>query len=136
MSLVAMLFVACGEKPVSLEDTTWKLITLDGAKVDREANNEESYSLGFKKEESGIRAYGKGDCNRFFGMAKIDMKKGTIELGAMGSTRAMCPNQTQEDTYLKTLGTVSSYKVKGGELTLFSGDKSVLVYTQVKEEVK
>ena len=134
MSLIAMLFVACGSKPVSLEGTSWNLITLEGANIDRATlEDPESYSLGFKKEEEGIRSFGKGDCNRFFSMAKIDMETGAIDLGAMGSTRAMCPNQAQEDKYLKAMGTVTKYEVKGDKLTLFNGKKAVLVYSkQVK----
>lgn len=123
MTMVAMLFVACDEKNVSLEGTSWNLVELNGKAVDRAIlTDTAAYTLNFEKNEEGVRAYGMGDCNRFFGMAKIDMEKGSVELVNLASTRAMCPNQQLEDEYIQALTKSTSYKVKKGELSLLNGE--------------
>ena len=65
--------------------------------------------------------------NRYFGTVKIDSAKNEIDFRSnpIGSTRMAGPGMAYEDAYLKMLGTVDSYEVKGNKLFLKSAGKTV-----------
>ena len=53
--------------------------------------------------------------------------KNKLELSAVASTRAFCPNQTQEDQYIQELGKVDAYQINGDLLSLMSDGKTIMV---------
>ena len=65
--------------------------------------------------------------NRYFGTVKIDSAKNVIDFKSnpIGSTRMAGPGMAYEDAYLKMLGTVDSYEIKGNKLFLKSAGKTV-----------
>ena len=116
----------CGKvvstKGGALTGGQWQLVQMDGRAIVAE---NDAYTLTFAGDG---KVSGKGDCNRVSGPFESDSKTGTISFGAMVSTRMMCPNQAQEDAYLKTLGTINSYAMDGRILTLFSNGEQKLIF--------
>ena len=79
-------------------------------------------------------ASGSGGCNRFFGSytaADPTVDAGDLTFGPIGSTLMLCPepSASTETAYLTLLGTVASYAIDNGILTLSdAGGNAVLVY--------
>lgn len=134
--LSAIVLMACGgETKNSLVGTSWMLVELNGKPVDRaELMDKEAYTMNFEQDSTGVRVYGMGDCNRFFGMPVIDAENESILLGEMGVTRMMCPNQEREDEYIKALSEAKNYKLKDGSLVLLNGSDAVAKFTENKKQ--
>jgi heat shock protein HslJ len=112
----------CGDmKPVTLEDTQWALLELNGKTITVKVDDKAPYlELNSKKAS----AYGFGGCNRFFGSYKTSGH--SLTLGALGATRMACPEGMDEEQELFTaLGTVTRYEIHGSKLMLFA-DKTVV----------
>jgi copper homeostasis protein (lipoprotein) len=112
----------CGSvQPVTLEDTTWALLELNGKTITVKVNDKAPYlELNSKKAS----AYGFGGCNRFFGSYETSGR--SLSLGAMGATRMACPEgMDQEQEFLTALGTVTRYEIHGSKLMLFA-DKTLI----------
>ena len=71
---------------------------------------------------------GKGGCNRYFG-GITQQGDGVLTLGAMGSTRMMCPGDLagKEMIYLQQLEKVATFKVSGKQLVLSDANKVALL---------
>lgn len=138
IALSAIVLIACsGEKKSSLIGTSWMLVELNGQPVDRsELTDAEAYTLNFEQDSTGVRVFGMGDCNRFFGMPTIDEKNESILFGDMGVTRMMCPNQQREDEYIKALSDAKSYKIKEGSLVLMNGSDVLVKFTQKTKQAE
>lgn len=106
---------------ITLEDTRWQLIELNGTAVVVTQGGKAPYlELNSKKKS----AYGFGGCNRFFGSYQSTDR--TLELGALGATRMACPEgMDREQELFATLGTVSRYEIHGAQLLLFADGKLV-----------
>lgn len=132
-----MLFAYGCEPKDGLVNTSWSLVELNGTAINRaELENKEAYTLNFEKDSTGIRVFGVGDCNRFFGTPKIDFKNKGIVLGNMGMTRMMCPNQQREDQYVKVLNETTKFKIVSGALVLMQGETIIAKFSPVKKEDK
>lgn len=127
VAALAAVVVACcpcrkgtsaGNKP--LTETTWSVVEWGGQPFDAG----EGYTLVLF--EDGDRFGGRGDCNSIMGTYKLSGKN-KLELSAVASTRAFCPNQTQEDQYIQELGKIDAYQIKGDRLSLMSDGKTVMV---------
>lgn len=131
--LTALFFVliinGCSGTKVStttatLEGIEWKLESLNGKTVALKSGN--SITLSF--EGTTAKIGGTAVCNKYFGgYTKIDE---TVVFSAIGSTKMMCDDNLNESDYFSMLGSVDSYKISGGKLTLMSKDKAVAVYTK------
>lgn len=126
---VGLLSSCCGcrsaksNNPYNLFSNGWKLVEMNREKVASEGN---AYSLTFTESDKSVK--GVGDCNNFFSdFTLIGVNGLTIDGG--GSTRMFCPNQTQEDEYLKTLNSVDSYSVDGDTLLLIKDGEVVLIFS-------
>ena len=110
-----------GMKPVTLEDTQWALLELNGKTITVKVNDKAPYlELNSKKAS----AYGFGGCNRFFG--SYETSGHSLTLGALGATRMACPEGMDEEQELFTLlGTVTRYEIHGSKLMLFA-DKTLV----------
>ncbi len=106
---------------VTLEDTYWALIELDGEPIAVAANDRAPYlELNSKKSS----AFGFGGCNRFFG--SYEATDGSLKLGALGATRMACPEGMDREQELFTaLAATTRYEIRGSELLLFA-DKTLL----------
>ena len=94
----------------------WNIIEINGAAV-VPAPNQEFPFIGFDTNTGKV--FGNSGCNRMMGSFDVNAKPGTIDLGAMASTRMACPDMTLEQNVLSALGQVKKYKKTGqGEYSL------------------
>lgn len=105
---------------MSLVNTTWQLTQMEGRSF---AANDGAYTIVFNEEG---RVVGKGDCNRISGGYTFD-NKGVMTITQMISTRMMCPNQANEDKFLKLLNATDGYTIDGKLLMLTSDGELKLV---------
>lgn len=120
VAVAAFAFAGCcncgmtSARTGSLTGGQWQLAQFEGRTF---AATGDSYMLTFSADNA---VSGKGDCNRITGTYISDREKSTLSFGPIASTRMMCPNQSQEDAFMKTLGTVDAYKIDGRMLMLFA----------------
>lgn len=89
-------FVLCIDKnAATVADISgeWNIIELNGAAV-VPAPGQAFPFIGFDVAQGTV--YGNSGCNRMTGRFDVNAKPGTIDLGALGSTRMMCPDMTVE----------------------------------------
>lgn len=108
-----------------LTETTWATIEWEGQPF----QSDDNYMLVFSKDEN--RFGGRGDCNSIMG-TYTTAENGKIKLESVASTRAMCPNQTQEDKFIKTLDQIDSYRIDG-DLLMLMKDGELLMVLQAKQ---
>lgn len=103
----------------------WVLTSIDGQQV---AKDESAPTLNLN---AAMEANGFAGCNRYFG--KAELKDGKLRLDNMGMTRMACaePEMKLEDSVAKSLSDWSAVSVKGGQMTLTSGEHS-LVFAPAK----
>jgi putative lipoprotein len=124
--LFVFLISGCsGTKETSsskIEGIEWKLESLKGNPVALKSGS--SITLSF--DGSSAKISGTGVCNKYFGgYAKTD---DALAFSGIGSTKMMCDDNINESDYFSMLGTVDSYKLSGGKLTLKSKGTAVAVY--------
>lgn len=115
---------------VSLRDTHWTLISLNGADVAANSKGEKPYLVLDSKSR---RVSGFGGCNRLTG--KYEAKANRVTFGEMASTMMACPTgMDTEQAFSKTLEKVTTWKVTGQELDLFdSSGKSLARFEAVQK---
>jgi len=112
----------CGTvQPVSLENTSWAFLELNGKTINVEVNDKAPYlELNSKKAS----AYGFGGCNRFFG--SYESSGSSLKFGAMGATRMACPEgMDQEQEIFAALASINRYEIHGSKLLLFADKRLV-----------
>ncbi len=124
--LFVFLISGCsGTKETSsakIEGIEWKLESLKGSPVALKSGS--SITLSF--DGSSAKISGTGVCNKYFGgYTKTD---DALVFSGIGSTKMMCDDNLNESDYFSMLGTVDSYKLSGGNLTLKSKGTAVAVY--------
>ena len=112
-----------GGKP--LTETVWSMVEWEG----RPFKADNNYTLVLSKEEN--RFGGRGVCNSIMGNYTVS-DDGKLKLNSVASTRAMCPDQAQEDKYVKQLETIDSYRIDGDLLLLFSNGEQLMVMEAVE----
>lgn len=129
-ALFLVLFInGCSGSKIStssdkLEGVEWKLESLNGKTFVLKSGN--SITLSF--EGTTAKISGTAVCNKYFGgYTKTDE---TVVFSGIGSTKMMCDDNLNESDYFSMLGSVDSYKISGGKLTLMSKDKVVAVYVK------
>lgn len=100
----------------------WQLVQMDGMSFKAEGD---SFTLSLTTENT---LTGKGDCNRLMGGYKSDNANGTISFGNVASTRMFCPNQANEDKFLKLLGEIDGYTIDGNMLMLVANGELKLMF--------
>lgn len=109
----------------------WNIIEINGSAV-VPAPNQEFPFIGFDTKNGKV--YGNSGCNRLMGSFDVNAKPGQIALGALGSTRMMCPDMTVEQNVLAALGQVKKYKRLGkGNIALCGSSSRPLIVLQKKE---
>lgn len=109
----------------------WDIIELNGAAV-VPAPGQEFPFIGFDAKQGSV--YGNTGCNRITGHFDVNAQPGTIDLGALGSTRMMCPDMTVEKNVLAALAQVKKYKKLSDEqMALCSSSKRPVVVLQKRK---
>lgn len=98
------------------------MVQMDGMSFKAEGD---SFTLSLTTENT---LTGKGDCNRLMGGYKSDNANGTISFGNVASTRMFCPNQANEDKFLKLLGEIDGYTIDGNMLMLVANGELKLMF--------
>ena len=99
----------------------WNIIEINGAAV-VPAPNQEFPFIGFDTNTGKV--FGNSGCNRMMGSFDVNAKPGTIDLGAMASTRMAFPDMTLEQNVLSALGQVKKYKKLGKENIALCGSSN------------
>jgi heat shock protein HslJ len=139
-ALLVMLLTACQlpedekqqnktETPlVSLTETQWKLIGLDGQQVEMPKDKNTQAHFILHKQEQRIAGF--SGCNRFFGKFKVashSNSHGQLHFSALGSTKMACRGLViNEQDVMKVFINQVSYQISGDALTLFDTDLNVL----------
>lgn len=117
--------------PVSSINGEWNIIEVNGSKV---APGESRTLLFIAFDTATGRVSGNSGCNRMMGTFDVNAKPGSLELGAMASTRMMCPDMTTEKNVLSALAQVKGYKKAGkGKMYLCNASNRPVVVLEKKE---
>lgn len=117
--------------PLSSINGEWNITEVNGSKV----TPGESRTLPFITFDTATgRVSGNSGCNRMMGSFDVNSKPGSLELGAMASTRMMCPDMTTENNVLSALAQVKGYKKAGKDkLYLCNASNRPIVVLEKKE---
>ena len=103
----------------------WNIIEINGAAV-VPAPNQEFPFIGFDTNTGKV--FGNSGCNRMMGSFDVNAKPGTIDLGAMASTRMACPDMEVEGRVMKALNEVKSFgKLAGGGIGFYDADNTLVM---------
>ena len=115
---LAILFAALGcaqetMKPdVTLTNTYWKLVELNGGAVEPGEDRELHMIL-----RGDDRVGGYAGCNQFTG--SVTVTGDAISLGPIASTRRMCADaMQQEDDFLQALENASRFAIEGEDMAI------------------
>ncbi len=110
----------------SFLNTQWRLIELDGNKVDLPNQDLHGPSLQFKNK---LRLTGSTGCNRLMGSYQQNGE--TLTIGQVSTTRMACKQVPAEQPFLKMLNNVNNYKIKGQQLQLLDINKQAVAIFEV-----
>ena len=103
----------------------WNIIEINGSAV-VPAPNQEFPFIGFDTKTGKV--YGNSGCNRMMGSFDVNAKPGTIDLGALGSTRMACPDMEVESRVLKALNSAQSFgKLSGGGMGFYDANDNLVM---------
>ena len=135
IAATASLLVACttpppkpAAPPAPLIGTNWKWegTTTPAAKI--VAGNPDRYTLRLSSD--GMAAV-RADCNRGIGSYEAQGKQ--ISFGAIATTRAKCPPDSQADGFVKSLQAASSYVIDGDRLFIdLKSDSGTMKFTRAE----
>ncbi|MEO8513098.1 MAG: META domain-containing protein [Ignavibacteria bacterium] len=119
-------FTGCpgSNKQYPLKGTEWKLETLNGKTVLLKGGN--YVTLNFAGSTEKIS--GACVCNTYFG--SYVKSADSITFSGIGSTKMMCDDNLNESDYFDALGSVDSYKISGGKLSLIRKGTAIAVFIQ------
>ena len=117
------------ESPLaSLTETYWKLIELDGHKV--QMGKTQKREAHFILHNQDKRIPGFNGCNRFFGqfsVTLVDSSRGQLTIGALGATKMACHDLAiREQRVMRVYYDQVSFEISGETLTLFNKDLKAL----------
>ena len=121
--------------PLASINGEWNIIEVNGSKV----APGESRTLPFIAFDTATgRVSGNSGCNRMMGTFDVNAKPGSLELGAMASTRMMCPDMTTEKNVLSALAQVKGYKKAGKEKMYLcnASNRPVVILAKKAADVK
>ncbi len=73
---------------------------------------------------------GNGGCNNFTGFLELDESTKSFKASKVANTRMMCKG-TNEESYLRMLQEVTSYKIKSGKLYLYKGNLLLMSFNKL-----
>lgn len=102
------------QSTAQLENTYWKLMTLEGAPV---ATPEGAREIQFVLHQEGHRVAGFSGCNQMMGSYQLENDK--ITFSQMGGTRMFCENTMDIETRVHQMfAAVAAWKITGESLAL------------------
>jgi heat shock protein HslJ len=112
--------------PAELVGTHWRLVEFDARE-----QVPEDIEITAEFRQGGIA--GQSACNRYTGPVEIDLAAGTIEIGAMVSTKMACPppRMESETRYLGALQRATGVTLEPGWLTIRGEDEAGMSSTLV-----
>jgi heat shock protein HslJ len=110
---------AADSVPAELLGTTWRLVEFDAGEP-----VSEDIEITAEFWQGGIA--GRSACNRYTGPVEIDLAAGTLNVGALVSTKMACPppQMESETRYLGSLERATGLMLEPGRLTLRSEDEA------------
>lgn len=112
----------------SLTETYWKLLTLNGEKVEMDSTFQREPHLILKEKDH--RVSGNAGCNQVMGTYSLHSGN-KITFSQMATTLMACPNLKAERAFLKMLEQVNGYTLNGEELSLENGDETIATFKAV-----
>jgi putative lipoprotein len=107
----------------TLVNTYWKLVALNGAAVTVARNQREPHLV---LQIQGNRVVGSGGCNRLSGTYTLNGD--FVGLANVAATEMACAaGMDQEGAFLRTLGRVKSWRVRGDGLELLDGSNATVL---------
>lgn len=124
--LTAVEPAAADSLPAELLDTAWRLVEFDAGEP-----VPEGIEITAEFRPGGIA--GRSACNRYTGPVEIDLAAGTIEVGALVSTKMACPppRMESETRYLGALERATGLTLETGRLTVRTEDEAGATSTLV-----
>jgi len=100
---------------VSLENTYWKLVELNGQPISDAEDGKKELHLVLKSSDSTLSAF--AGCNGVGGSYQLTSGN-RLRFSNMISTLMACPELEAENAFKKALETVDNYAINGDELSL------------------
>ena len=112
----------------------WNIIEVNGTAVVPAPGQEFPY-IGFDTKAGKV--FGNSGCNRMMGSFDVNAKPGTIDLGALASTRMACPDMSGERELLQALDKVVRFDAVGevkpvNKIALYGTDNTKLMVIEKK----
>ncbi|WP_204344317.1 META domain-containing protein [Psychroserpens algicola] len=101
--------VETSKVPISIENTTWKLVTLMGQDV----SHKNAYII-FSKDQ---KVSGHGGCNNFSGTYSITANS-KLSISQVANTLRACEHMDVENTFMSVLEKIDNYSLKDKTLSL------------------
>ena len=127
---LALLVVLAGcstfsykEEVVVLENTTWRILEVDGYTARRNSNRDLSPHLHILSADGTV--HGAGGCNRFSGPYRASGTE--IGFGPLVTTRSICADETRqriEDRIVAALEAADGYRLEGKKLWIYAGGEA------------
>lgn len=108
--------------------THWSLQEMDGKSYFQPGEAKSVFIQFFEQDKL---AKGFAGCNSFFGNFKWEKNK--LKIGALGSTRMMCPEADFENRFFALLGEIEAYEIVDKQLLLKTKSGTVLRFYPVIE---
>ena len=123
--LIAVIGFDCSPKlspDAGWGNQRWVITEMKGVPVQQSGGRRDAF-IRFEVPEK--RFTGNGGCNQINGNYTLDKKE--VKFGEVISTKMSCVDIEFENTFLKTLGTVDRYEIRGTDIVLKSRREVVLV---------
>lgn len=109
----------------------WEIIEIYGSSV-VPAEHQPFPFIGFNLSEA--RFYGSSGCNRMMGEVNLGEKANALSFGKIAGTMMMCPNMDIEQSVLRMLENVKSYKgISETEIELLGSKKNPIAILKMKD---
>lgn len=107
---------------------TWELDYISGPRIAFEGlYPDKKPTIQFDLDNG--RIHGTGSCNNYNARVKLDNH--SINIGAIASTKMMCPHIQGEDTFFQTLQKINKFSVSEDQLTLIMGDIAMMRFKKI-----
>lgn len=120
------------EEPESLLNVTWEWVATVNPVERLTVQDPSRYTILFQDDRN---ASVKFDCNR--GRGAYELSEGMLSFGPLISTRAACPEDSQDALFMRDLQRVTSYFLREGELFLeLPMDSGTMRFRQAQQETE
>jgi len=117
ISILALVsLVSCAKENQKSIDGQWEVLFINNQRI---LNNPPNFVINLRT----LKIAGFAGCNQFFGSIEMDEKD--LQLNGIGSTRALCPDMTIEESFLNVLRDVTSFTFEANVLVLNTENKDI-----------